>query len=118
MAKLILTDAEKAAAKWIDLDDENLGRVVKHACAVCATVAEEQDKITEIACALMLVLSCVESNAEIGTFALEGVTHKGKPVGDWVVQCVGSKRSPRRRRRGRGGGMRELQPQAPAGEPL
>ena len=83
--ELILTDAEKKAATWAELDNESIGMIVKAAMFKIKTVSGEQDKIFFIAAAIILCNAAVESNADRLTQTLTGLTIKGKPLGDWKV---------------------------------
>ena len=59
MAELILTEEEKAAALWSDLDDAALGKLVKKKIALLTSAAEQLDRVTTFAAA-MLLLTTIE----------------------------------------------------------
>ena len=54
MAELILTEEEKAAALWSDLDDAALGKLVKKKIALLSSAAEQLDRVTTFAAAMLL----------------------------------------------------------------
>lgn len=85
MAELILTEAEKAAALWSDLDDAALGRLVKKKMAALTTAAEQLDRATMYAAALLICCGAAECNASEAKFDLDGVTQTGREFGDWTV---------------------------------
>lgn len=85
MAELILTEAEKAAATWAELDDEALGKVVKATMFSIKAIAQEQDKLFVFAAATILCSEAAEANADKLTQTIEGLRRNGEPVGDWEV---------------------------------
>lgn len=96
MADLILTDEEKAAHLWVDLDDASLGKVVKYVSAelakhprahssVISGAAPDDDAITWCGVMLLLVGSCVERKADTFRTELHGLTHKKEEWGDWEI---------------------------------
>ncbi len=85
MAELILTEAEKAAATWAELDDEALGRVVKAGMFDVKKVADDDDKLLSLAAATMLCSIAAEANADRLSVTLEGLRTKDESMGDWEV---------------------------------
>lgn len=85
MAELILTDEEKAAALWSDLDDAAIGKLVKKNIATISTAAEQADRIVIQAAALLICCWAHECNATDVKFELGGVTQAGRDFGDWAV---------------------------------
>lgn len=85
MAQLILTEQEKAAALWSDLDDATLGKLVKKKMALITTSAEQLDLATTFSAAFLLCCAASENNANELTFDIEGVTQEDRDFGDWRV---------------------------------
>ena len=85
MAELILTEAEKAAALWSDLDDAALGKLVKKNMATITKAAEQMDRTTLFSAALLICCGAAEVNAGKAEFDIEGVTQDGRDFGDWTV---------------------------------
>ncbi len=85
MAELILTEDEKAAALWSDLDDAALGRLVKRQIATITKAAEQMDRTTLFAAALLICCGAAEQNADKVEFDIDGVTQDGREFGDWKV---------------------------------
>ncbi len=85
MAKLILTDTEKEAKLWSDLDDASLGKVVKAQIFKMKNWSDERDKIALMSAATMICAMSAKVNADITTITLTGLTHVGKSIGDWKV---------------------------------
>lgn len=85
MAKLILTEAEKKAATWEELDDDALGKVVKANMFKLQNWAKEQDRIFFMTAAIILCSMAHEANADTFTQEINNLTSKGKPCGNWKV---------------------------------
>jgi hypothetical protein len=85
MAELMLTEAEKAAALWSDLDDAALGKLVKKQMATRTQSAEQMDRTTLFSAALLICCGAAEVNAGKAEFDIEGVTQDGRDFGDWTV---------------------------------
>jgi len=89
--KLILTEAEKKAATWLELDDESVGKLVKASQVQIVehgknkVADKEQDVIAFWAAGLILCSTASESNAETFKTTIEGVTSHGKSIGDWEI---------------------------------
>ena len=82
MAKLILTDEEKAAALWSDLDDAALGKLVKKKIAYLTEAAEQLDRVTAFAAAIILCCAAAEHNASEIALEIDGLTQEGRDFGD------------------------------------
>lgn len=85
MAHLVLTDEEKAAALWTDLDDDALGKLMRRTLAAVKTAAEQKERTVAYACGLLICCDAAEANATELRMELEGVTQAGREFGDWVV---------------------------------
>lgn len=84
MAALVLTREEEEAPSYLDCSDESLAKAVR---ALAANLNDELGDISLEAVALVnvLVKLCHDTNATTTTIKQDGVTHKDKPLGDWVV---------------------------------
>jgi hypothetical protein len=85
VAELILTDEEKAAALWSDLDDAALGKLVKRKISLITGAAAQLDQATTFAAALMLCLDAAHANATETVFEIDGLTRGDIEIGDWRV---------------------------------
>ena len=85
MAELILTEEEKTTALWSDLPDEALGKLLKRKISFLTTAAEQLDRITIEAAALLLCCCSAESNADSMVLDFSGVTQSDRNFGDWKV---------------------------------
>lgn len=83
--ELILTEKEKSAETWNELDDASIGKVVKADMYRIKETAVEQDKMLAYAAALILCNLVVKTNADILKHTIKGLTIKGEPFGDWKV---------------------------------
>lgn len=88
MAELILTDEEKAAALWSDLDDAALGKLVKRKIALITDVAAQLDQVTTFSAAIMLCLAAHEANTTEVAFELDGLSRGEIKIGDWRVVAM------------------------------
>lgn len=90
MAKLILTEAEKAAHSWLDLDDASLGKLVKASAVMIADNDDNRKNVYAVTCAIMLASLAHQANADNLTIDCNGVTRKGEKIGNWKVtaQCI------------------------------
>ena len=88
MAELILTDAEKAAELWTDLDDAALGALMRKKLIQFKTAAEQMDRAVTLTSGLLLCCSASEAGATEITIDLDGVTQAGRPFGDWQIVAV------------------------------
>lgn len=84
MAKLILTDEEKAAPTYIEWSDEAIGRAVK---ALAAKVGDKhgQESMYSIMCATMLACQSSRINSTKTVIEQQGVTEADKELGDWRI---------------------------------
>jgi hypothetical protein len=85
MAELILSDVEKAALLWTDLDDQALGALLRKKIVVLQTAASQMDMSFATAAALLLVGTAGETNSNSLQVSLESVTQGGRDLGDWDV---------------------------------
>lgn len=85
MAEIILTEEEKSAVTWAELDDDSLGKVVKAGIFSIKKIAKEQDKMFFMAAAIILCSIAADSNADKLTQTLEGLKNNGQPLGDWKI---------------------------------
>lgn len=84
--ELILTDEEKAAHSWLELDDESLGKMIKATAVKYASTPDgEIDHMHKMTCAMILCNMAADVNSTTSTFTLNGLTKKGEPQGDWKV---------------------------------
>lgn len=88
MAELILTEEEKAAALWSDLDDAALGKLVKRKIALITDVAKQLDQVTTFSAAVMLCLAAHEASAKEVAFEIDGLAKGEISIGDWRVVAV------------------------------
>lgn len=85
MAELNLTDAEKAAVLWTDMDDESLGRLLRKKLVFLATASAQMDRTVSTAAALVLCCDVAEANATEARMDFDGVTQGGRDFGDWQI---------------------------------
>lgn len=91
MAELILTDEEKAAISWLDLDDDALGKVCRKACLILMNKEKSEDdpddrKPVWAASAGMLLCGVADdANVATVTFTFDGLTNGEKEHGNWRV---------------------------------
>lgn len=85
MAELILTDAEKAAALWSDLDDAALGALVKRKISLITSCSEQLDRATTFSAAMMLCLAAKHAGTDRASFDIDGLTDAGQPLGNWRI---------------------------------
>ena len=88
MAELILTDDERAAKLWSDLDDAALGKVVKKKIAHLTGVAEQLDQITVSAAAILLCFAAIEQHASEIALEIGGLTQAGREFGNWKIVAM------------------------------
>ena len=85
MTELIMTEEERAAALWSDLDDASLGRLLKRHIIAIQTASKQLEKTSILAAALILCCETAAQGSVRGEFELEGVTEGDREFGDWVV---------------------------------
>lgn len=88
MAQLVLTEEEKAAELWTDLDDQALGALLRKKLIVFKTAAEQMDRAITMTAALLLCCDAAEAGATELTVNLDGVTQAGRDFGDWEIVAV------------------------------
>lgn len=91
MAQLILTDEEKAAELWTDLDDQALGALMRKKLIQFKTAAEQMDRAITTTCALLLACAASEAGATEMEVTIDGVTKAGREFGDWKVVAIRTK---------------------------
>lgn len=88
MAELILTDEEKAAALWSDLDDAALGKLVKKKIAFLTDAAAQLDRVTTFAAGMLLCCAAAEQGASEIALEIDGLTQAGREFGDWQIVAM------------------------------
>ena len=88
MAELILTDAEKAAELWTDLDDPALGALLRKKLIMLKTAAEQMDRTITMTAGLLLCCAASEAGASELTMTLEDVTQSGRDFGNWQIVAM------------------------------
>lgn len=86
MAELILSEEDKAAARWLTMSDESVGRLVK--CTQLVILEDdEQHRVWWWSAALLLCSMAHEAGSDNTSFKIEGVTleNGAVPIGDWEV---------------------------------
>lgn len=86
MAQLILTDEEKAALTWFELDDATIGKIVKKTALGLIDHSKEMERVWWFSAALLLCGQAVDHNANSMTVDIEGFEHQGGNFGDWRVR--------------------------------
>ena len=85
MAELILTEEEKNAEYWADLDDEALGRVVKKMLLQIREMRKEyydEGNALRWSCAvIMMGVDAMECNADSSRMVVDGLTYQNIPIG-------------------------------------
>ena len=79
--KVILTEAEKKASTWLELDDESVGKLVKTTALAIVEYADEKHTVFFWAAALALCSAAAKANARTFKQTIEGLTIEGKPFG-------------------------------------
>jgi len=87
MAELVLTDEEKASSSIFEWDDASIGRAIK---LMVPTIFKKETKDYQsggfMAAAVVLLALAHESNAEVTTFTIDGVTYGNKSIGDYEIR--------------------------------
>lgn len=96
MAKLITTEAEKAAASYLDWSDEALGKMCKKMALLLQSRRTEEiakgkknDDIAAViqaADGILIVGQAIECNAGTLTMTFGDFTHNKRPSGDWEIR--------------------------------
>jgi len=94
MAKLTLTEEEKEAPTYLDWSDEALGKAVRMSAL---KLGDEygSDSLALMSFAQVLASLADRANADVYTQKLGGVTHKDKPIGDWMIRIVRREYAPK-----------------------
>lgn len=88
MAEFIPTEAEKAAASYLDWSDEALGKFTKRVALKLEEMRDDAEGLRKVAtasCAMTLVSSAWEANAGRLELSLEGHTIGEQETGDWII---------------------------------
>lgn len=83
--ELILTEAEREANTWLELDNETVGKVIKALALKTKFAAEEDGKLVAYAAALLLIGMAAEANADTMKETIEGLSIGGKDYGTWEL---------------------------------
>ena len=83
MAELVMTQQEKDAATWLDLDDEALGKAVKYFASNIDTISKEKEEPVAIVAILVILAGTMrDTNATDATFETElSDSETKKPIG-------------------------------------
>ncbi|UCH50642.1 MAG: hypothetical protein JSV54_06400 [Chloroflexota bacterium] len=82
---LILTEEEKQAATWTELDDESVGKVAKGLMFKIKEYGDESKRLFTLSAAIALCSLVAETNADRFTTTIAGLTRKGQTLGDWKI---------------------------------
>lgn len=85
MAELILTEAEKAATSWLELDDAALGKAVKHAAACAVTAGSEHHALWWQGALLLMCGMVADTGMQKSVHTVVGLREKGRSLGTWRV---------------------------------
>jgi len=85
MAELILTEAEKAATTWLELDDATIGKLVKKQALAIMDKSVEMEQITSTSAVMLLCGFAADMNADKSEYDIGGFTEAGESFGDWKV---------------------------------
>jgi len=85
MAELILTEEEKAAATWLELSDDAVGKLTKKVVLDIVKIGNEQGRVWTMSAALILIGHAADMNATTSTITINGFTHGAERLGDWEV---------------------------------
>ena len=85
MAELILTEKEKKAATWCELEDESIGKVIKVMMSTIKQASDEQEKFYFLSAAMILCAAAAKTNADKAVFTVEGLKNKDNDFGNWQV---------------------------------
>lgn len=85
---MILTEEEKAAALWSNLDDAALGKMVKKKIEFLTDAAAQLDRVTIFAAAMLLCCAAEEQGASEMTLQIDGLTQAGMGFGDWKIMAM------------------------------
>lgn len=85
MAELILTEKERTASLWSDLDAAALVKLIKKKITLITDAAEQLNYATTFAAAMLLCCAASEENTSEMTMQIDGLTQEGREFGDWTV---------------------------------
>ncbi len=88
MARLILTDEEKAAKNWIDVSDDCLGKVCRKTMLMVRKLCEQEDGKKGLwfaSCANLLISLALEANSDITELEISNLHVENTNQGDWRV---------------------------------
>lgn len=88
MEKFEPTQEEKDAPTYFDWDDARLGQFTKYCGRMLEKMKDDAEglhRVTVSSCAMLLVGAAHDANASELTLNMEGNTHKGEPIGDWII---------------------------------
>lgn len=88
MAELILTDEEKASVSWLDLSDEDLGKLCRKCVLDMPAIlgdAEDNKRLWAFNAGLLICKVAAESKSDHLEFTGCGVRVENQNVGDWLV---------------------------------
>jgi hypothetical protein len=87
VAELILSDDDKAAARWLEMDDASVGKLVKYTQLVFLREDEERERVWTWSAALLLCGIAHVANAGDMVLEVDGITleNGAVPIGDWEV---------------------------------
>lgn len=90
MAELILTEEEKAAATWLELPDDVIGKLVKKTALQIVAESNEQGRIFTMTAMILLCGMASDANAETTKIEVNGFHKEGEELGDWrmVLQRI------------------------------
>src|SRR5699024_11084157 len=72
MAELILTEAEKAATTWLELDDATIGKLVKKQALAIMDKSVEMEQITSTSAVMLLCGFAADMNADKSEYDIGG----------------------------------------------
>lgn len=85
MAELILTEAEKAANTWLELDDATVGKLVKKTALGLKNHSEERGKVWYVSAVMLLLGMVADSNAEEFSTTINGFSDPAGYRGDFEI---------------------------------
>jgi len=85
MAELKMTEEEKAAATWFELDDATIGKMVKMGTLTILNSSKERERMWWYSAALLLCNLAADANADKFIQEITGLSHGDKPLGDWRI---------------------------------
>lgn len=83
--ELILTDAEKKSATWLELDNESIGKLVK---ASALKIREHDTQYDILACYSASIILCsmaADANADTFSTEIDNLTIRGESFGKWQI---------------------------------